>query len=77
MKTRKIFYINLGIAIILTVVGPLYFLLGPMIMFESSLSKVLRLAVQNEAMMFCWVVYIVTVTLLPFTFILPKIKSNP
>ena len=74
--SKKIFYIHLSIALVLTIVGPIYFLLGPMIMFERTIPQVMRAAVQNEAMMLSWIIYIVTISLLPFTFILPKIKHQ-
>jgi len=45
-------------------------------MFERTIPQVMRGAVQNETMMFIWIIYIVIVSLLPFTFILPKIKKQ-
>ena len=73
--SKKIFYIHASVSILLTIVGPVYFIGGPMIMFERNLSHAMRSAVQNETMMFIWIIYIATISLLPFTFVLPKLKK--
>ena len=72
---KKIFYIHAAVSVLLTLVGPVYFIGGPMIMFERSLREAMHAAVQNETMMFIWIFYIITISLLPFTYVLPKIKK--
>lgn len=65
---KKIFYINFGIAITYTA--------GGLLVFGSSVltGRFYDGMTLNETIFWLWVLYVIIITMLPFSFILPKIK---
>ena len=73
--SKKIFYIHLSICLILTVLGPVFFVLLPMIMWDHSFEFVLRAVTQTAEMILIWVAYLAQLFMLPFTFVLPRLQN--
>jgi len=68
--SKKIFYIHLSVAIFYT--G------GGLFIFGSAFinGKIYAGMTLNETIFWLWILYVITITLLPFTFILPKVKRQ-
>lgn len=68
--SKKIFHIHLGIAIFYTA--------GGLFIFGSSFisGKIYNGMTLNETIFWLWIMYIIIISLLPFSFILPKIKNQ-
>ncbi len=72
---KKIFYVHAGIAAFLTLVGPIYWILVPVIIFDTSPLRWGGAVVQNYTMIALWLMYVAVVALLPFTFTLVRLKQ--
>jgi len=70
---KIIFWIHVGVAGFLTLVGPVYFGLTPIVVFDRIPD--IRMYVQNAAMIGLWVMYLGVMFTLPYTHLLFKHKK--
>ena len=70
MKTRYkvniLFVLNAGIVAFLSI-GAIYFTIIPMIMWETSLERIISGVTQNHAMIGLWLIYFTNIIFLPIT----------
>lgn len=69
LYSKKIFYIHLGVAIFYTCAG--FFVFGSAFLNGNVFSGMTR----NETIFWLWILYVIVITLLPFTFTLSKINK--
>ena len=67
MKTNVFFLINLTIVLFFSF-GAAYFTIIPMILWDTSLDRVVSASTQNYPMIGLWLVYFANIVFLPFTF---------
>ena len=73
---RIIFYLHAAIAIFLTLAGPIFFVVLPMIMWNRTLEYMTRAATQNDTMVGLWIMYFAVIALLPLNYFLLKRKTD-
>jgi hypothetical protein len=73
--SKKIFYIHLSSAIILTIIGPIFFILLP-VMWGYSLERLFMSSFQNYTMISLWIIYLIVICTLPLVYILTKNTSK-